>query len=78
MESKITQYGIITGGFTPEPQEVTWEFKKYDSDENFETLNGIETLRDMTNENVTIIGNAKEFKKWRLECPAPFTLVESE
>lgn len=59
------KYGYLTGEFEIDnTTDIMLEGYRVDSEGETVQINGIETSRDVTGLNVTIIGDSVEFKAW--------------
>lgn len=61
------QYGYTTGSFTPQGDDIAWPFTAYDGGKVLISFTGVETSRDVSGENVFIVGDETEFGNWARE-----------
>lgn len=61
----MIQYGYIQGEFDIDTiVDAVWEFERTDKNGDIQQFLGVETSRDMSDENVIIIGSKNEMSKW--------------
>jgi hypothetical protein len=66
----MSYYGYIKGKDLHEHLDtnVYWDFSRHNKDGKETSYNGIESALDYSNDdNIVIIGDKNEFKKWRVE-----------
>ncbi len=61
-------YAIITDSFDVHPDDIIWEFERYNEAQELEQFVGIETTRfnvlNVDKLNVNNIGDRIQFRKW--------------
>ena len=66
MGSTLVNYAIITDSFDVHPDDIIWEFERYNESKELEQFIGIETLRELNTDefNVDNIGDKTQFRHW--------------
>jgi len=58
------KYGYIDGSFTPQEGDVIWNFDRYNENQTTTSYQGIKSARNLSGENIVIIGDNVDFREW--------------